>query len=41
MKRLVTVAEAAAAGAERHELIGGEVLRARYGNGKTSRVRAI
>ena len=36
-ERSVTMAEAAVAGVERIELIGGEVLRARYGNGATGR----
>ena len=36
-ERSVTMAEAAVAGAERIELIGGEVLRARYGKGVTGR----
>jgi hypothetical protein len=39
-ERLVVVAEAAVAGAERQELIGGEVLRARDGNGSAARFEA-
>jgi hypothetical protein len=38
---MVVVRGAAVAGAECHELAGGEVFQAWYGNGKMARVRAI
>jgi hypothetical protein len=40
-RRMVVVRGPVVAGAERHELAGGEVLRASDGNIKTVRVRAI